>query len=165
MPTPTLGAVYIETSVVSYLTARASTDLSMAARQLATLEWWTNHRQRYRLVTSELTLTEARQGDRAAADRRLAALRGIPLLPITAEAQQLTDALIDAGAVPAASRIDAAHIAVSAVHGIDYLLTWNFRHIANVRNQALIFTVCQQQGYTSPGIGAPSALMGDPTDG
>ena len=140
-------------------------DAVRVARQTATIEWWVNRRPLYQVFTSELTLVEARQGDRVAAARRLSALQGIPLLPVTDAVEELTNALISAGAVPASAEIDAAHIAVSAVHGVDYLLTWNFRHIANLGTQPLIHAVCEGEGYTSPRIGSLFALMGEAGNG
>ena len=154
------GTVYIETSVVSYLTARAPRELLAAAWQAATIDLWDEHRSRYQLFTSQLTLDEASQGDREASARRLNALQGIPLLPITDAVEQLTNTLIDTRAVPTGSRIDAAHIAVSAIHGIDYLLTWNYRHMANAGTRRLIRALCETHGYSSPEICTPFELIG-----
>ena len=165
MTTNNAGTVYIETSVVSYLTARPMRESMTATWQAATIDWWNNHRDRFQLFTSELTLDEAREGDREASARRLNVLESIPLLPLTDAVEQLTTALVDSRAVPASSRIDAAHIAVSAVHGIDYLLTWNFRHLANMDTHPLILATCERQGYTCPVIGSPRGLMGDNDDG
>ena len=152
--------VYIETSVVSYLTARATSNLLAAAWQSATLEWWDTHRARFELRTSILTLEEAGRGHLEAAARRLAALGEIDILPITDAVVALSDVLVHEKALPANAQGDAIHIAVSAVHGVDYLLTWNFRHLANAETKPLIRKVCEQHGFVSPEICTPSELMG-----
>ena len=153
--------VYIETSVVSYLTARPTRDLMAAAWQKITADWWETQRHRFDLYTSDLTIEEAGKGDPQAASRRLEALDGIPVLPLTGQATGLLVALLESGALPARSQADALHIAVSAAHGVDYLLTWNFRHLANATSRPIIRNVCVQQGYTSPEICSPRELMGD----
>ena len=156
--------VYIETSVVSYLTARATNNLTAAAWQTATVEWWDQHISRFELRTSVLTIEEARRGDRDAAARRLRALTGIPMLPITEEAITLAEALIRRGALPPNAQNDALHISVSAAHGVEYLLTWNFRHLPNAETRPLVREVCASHGYSLPEICAPIELMGEPQD-
>ena len=152
--------VYVETSVVSYLTARAASGLLAAAWQTATVEWWDTHRPRFDLCTSALTIEEAERGDPEAAARRLEALSGIAMLPVTDDVASLADELIRKGALPAGAQNDAVHIAVSAIHGVDYLLTWNFRHLANAETKPLVREICEQQGYASLEICTPSELMG-----
>ena len=152
--------VYVETSVVSYLTARVASDLLAAAWQTATAEWWDTHKSRFDLCTSALTIEEAGRGDSAAAARRLEALDRIAMLPITEAVATLADALIRRRALPASAQNDASHFAASAVHGVDYLLTWNFRHLANGETRPRVSEVCEQQGYASPEICTPTELMG-----
>ena len=156
--------VYVETSVVSYLTARARNNLLAAAWQTATAEWWDTHRPRFELCTSALALEEAGRGHQEAAARRLEALGGIAMLPITEAVAALADTLMRRRALPSSAQNDAIHIAVSAVHGVDYLLTWNFRHLANAETRPLVREVCEQQGYASPEICTPSELMGGMED-
>lgn len=164
MTSDNANTVYVETSVVPYLTARATSNLLAAAWQTATAEWWDKHRSRLELRTSALTVEEAGRGDHEAAARRLEALDGIVMLPIAATAVTLADALIRRRALPASALNDAVHIAVSAVHGVDYLLTWNFRHLANAETRPLVREVCERQGYASPEICTPSELMGGTED-
>lgn len=152
--------VYIETSVVSYLTARATHNLLAAAWQTATAEWWDIHKKRFELRTSALTIEEAGRGNQEAAARRLEALEGITILPLTEAVVSLSNVLMNGGTLPASAQSDAIHISIAAVHGIDYLLTWNFRHIANAETRPLIRKVCEQQGYICPEICTPSELMG-----
>ena len=152
--------VYIETSIVSYLTARPTSDLLAAAWQKTTVDWWDTQRHRFDLYTSDVTVEEAGRGDPEAATRRLEALSGIPILPITEAVGALSKALLQERALPAKALDDSLHIAVSAVHGVDYLLTWNFRHLDNAETKPIIRSVCTIHGYTSPEICTPQELMG-----
>ena len=156
----TSRTVYIETSVVSYLTARPARDLLAAAWQNITSDWWDTQRVRFNLCTSALTIEEAGRGHPEAAARRLKALDGIPILPMTETVTDLSDALLRRGALPANAQNDALHIGLSAVYGVQYLLTWNFRHLANAESQPVIRSVCAQQGFTSPEICTPAELLG-----
>ncbi|MYC68129.1 MAG: type II toxin-antitoxin system VapC family toxin [Acidobacteriia bacterium] len=151
--------VYLETSVVSYLTGRPSQDVVTAAYQEITQEWWSRAPDRFSLVTSKLVVTEAVSGDSDAARARLAALETIPLVEVTVEAIELDRELVDRGAVPPGAADDAAHIATAAAHGLDYLVTWNFRHIANATMRPRIEDVCRSSGYEPPVICTPRELM------
>ncbi len=152
--------IYIETSVVSYLTARPTGDLLAAAWQKITVDWWGMQRNRFDLYTSDVTVEEAGRGNPEAGTLRLGALSGIPILPITEAVVGLSKALLQGRAVPAKALNDAFHIAVSAVHGIDYLLTWNCRHLDNAETKPVIRSVCAIHGYPSPEICTPQELMG-----
>ena len=153
-------SVYIETSVVSYLTARPTADLLAAAWQKITVDWWDIRRGRFDLYTSDITIEEAGRGNPEAGALRLRALSGIPILPTTEAAVGLSKALLQGRALPAKALNDALHIAVSAVHGIDYLLTWNYRHLDNAETKPVIRAVCIIHGYDSPEICTPQELMG-----
>ena len=153
-------AVYIETSIVSYLTARPSSNLLAAAWQKATVDWWDTQRGRFDLYVSATVIEEANRGNSQAAARRLKALADIPLLPITEAVVALAKSLIRGGGVPEKALDDALHIAVSAVHGIDYLLTWNCRHIDNAETKPLIRRICAAEGHPCPEICTPQELMG-----
>jgi hypothetical protein len=113
------------------------------------------------LFISELVVVEASAGDREAAGARLAKLRGIVGLPIDAEARTFAAKLIEAGGVPPEAEPDALHIAVACVHEIDYLLTWNCRHINNVAFKPVIRSVCAMAGYTCPEICTPLELLAE----
>jgi len=152
--------VYIETSIVSYLTARPTSNLLVAAWQKTTVDWWDTQRNRFDLYTSNVTIEEAGRGNPEAAARRLEALAGIPLLPITEAVVVLSKALLQGGALPAKALDDSLHIAISAVHGVDYLLTWNCRHLDNAETKPIIRSVCAIHGYISPEICTPQELMG-----
>jgi hypothetical protein len=138
--------VYIETSIVSYLTARPTSDLLVAAWQKTTVDWWDTQKNRFDLYTSDVTIEEAGRGNPEAAARRLEALAGLPLLPITEAVVVLSKALLQGKALPAKALDDSLHIAISAVHGVDYLLTWNCRHLANAETKPIMRSVSALHG-------------------
>jgi predicted nucleic acid-binding protein len=149
---------YIETTIVSYLTARSTRDLVRAAEQEITKEWWDN-RHTFELYISQLVLDEAAAGDADAAQRRLAALGEVAILDTTEEAISLGRHLVAAGGLPPKATADALHIAVAAVHGLDYLLSWNCTHIANARMRGKIEGLCRGAGYDPPMLCTPRELM------
>ena len=150
---------YIETSVVSYLTARPSRDVVIAAYQEITREWWHDAPGRFDLVASALVVAEASAGDPGAARLRIKALESVTLLDAKSDAESLANALVEAGAVPLQAADDAAHIAIAVTNGVDFMVTWNFRHIANAAMRTRIEQVCRQAGYEPPVICTPSELM------
>lgn len=155
------ATVYIETSIVSYLTARPSRDLIRAAHQQATHDWWENHRPVFDLLASQLVLQEASQGDPDAARRRLDTLQEIKLLPIPEEAVDLAQQVTRAAILTPDDFEDALHISIATVYGIDYLLTWNFKHMANVPIQRRIATLTRSLGFEMPAICTPLELIGE----
>lgn len=126
IPKPT---VYVETSIVSYLTALGSRDLVQAAHQEVTRNWW-DFRGDFALYASQIVIEEASAGDVHAASRRLEALENIPLLDVTDEATVLASRLVRDGGLPKKAQIDAFHVSIATVHGVDYLLTWNCRRFS-----------------------------------
>jgi len=152
--------IYIETSIISYLTARPSDNLLAAACQKITIDWWNTQRNRFELYASEIVLEEAAQGDNQAAQKRLKELEGISLLSITDSAVALSGKFLDEGPLPQKALGDALHIAVSAVNAMDYLLTWNCRHIDNAETKPIIRSICALEGYSCPEICTPQELMG-----
>ena len=153
--------IYIETTIVSYLTAKPSRDLIIAAHQQITQEWWETRQHAFDLFISELVIREARAGDVEAARKRLDALTDIPLLELNEEALYLAKELVQKGPIPDKSKEDAIHISLATVHGMDYLLTWNCRHIANAEMRKDVASVCMAMGYEVPVISTPEELMGD----
>jgi hypothetical protein len=152
---------YIETSIISYLTAWPSHDLIVAAHQKITDEWWKNHRSSFQLHISEIVLDEAGLGDPEAAAKRLQALQGIELLDVSNEATYLSEKLIAPGALSSKAIEDALHIAVATIHKMDYLLTWNCKHIANAQMRLIIEKINHQYGYQTPVICTPEELLGE----
>ena len=126
-----MRSIYIETSVISYLTAKSTRNIVTTAWQEETCEWWNTQKDRFFLYTSQLVIEEAGKGDRSAASRRLKILSGLPLLPVNVQAIQLSNSLIREGGVPKKAIDDALHISIAATNSIDFLLTWNCKHINN----------------------------------
>jgi len=152
--------VYIETSVISYLAARPSKTILGAAHQQITSAWW-ERRDEFELVVSESVLRECGAGDPDAAQRRLGIVADMPLLLINERALHIAEALVEQGIVPAKAAEDALHIAIATIHGVDYLLTWNCRHIANPEIQRNIAAYLEQLGYFLPFICTPEELLGE----
>jgi hypothetical protein len=153
--------VYIETTIISYLAAWPSNDLIRAAQQRTTLDWWRDQRDRFDVLCSELVVLECSGGDPQAAVERLKAIQNIPLLPLTPAATKVADALLAAKAIPLNASRDAAHVGICAVHGVSFLLTWNFKHLANAKMQDRIRETCIAEGYEPPIICSPDALSED----
>jgi predicted nucleic acid-binding protein len=151
--------VYIETTVVSYLTARPNRDVVIAGHQQITHEWWDTRRTSYELCISQLVRKEAGAGNTQAAQERLEVLKTMTLLETADQALALAKELIQAGALPAKAADDALHIAVAAMNGIPYLLTWNCRHLANATMRPLIEEVCEAKGVKAPIICTPEELL------
>jgi hypothetical protein len=139
--------IYVETTVVSYLVARPSHDVTLAARQQATQQLWTEHSHNFEFVVSDIVLTEISQGDAMAVRHRLEVLAGLTVLNISLEANTLAQNLIDTGAVPQNLRPDAQHIAIATVNSIEYLISWNYKHIVNATKRDLINQVCRASGF------------------
>jgi predicted nucleic acid-binding protein len=146
--------------VVSYPTARRTRDPVAVAHQTLTRRWW-KRRRRFDLYCSQSVVREAGAGDTAAARRRLAALRGVPLLDINDTVNELAAAIARRAALPRQANEDALHIALATVHGMDYLLTWNCKHIANAAIRNIVGAVAYDHGYGAPVICTPEELMGD----
>jgi hypothetical protein len=151
--------VYVETTVVSYLTARPSRDVVIAGHQQITHEWWDTRRQSYELCASQLILQEAGDGDPEAARERLEVLQSMVLLETTDAALNLANDLLRAGALPAKAADDAFHIGIAATQGVSYLLTWNCRHLANATMRPFIEAVCASNGFKPPIICTPEELL------
>lgn len=151
--------LYLETSIPSYLTAMTSRDLIVAANQELTREWWDSRRKDFDLVISELVSREVAAGDAEAAAKRIQVIQSFPELKITDEVGQLASLLMEEVPLPAKAEIDAFHIAVAAVNGVEYLLTWNCTHIHNAEFRPRIESVCRARGFEPPTICSPQELL------
>jgi hypothetical protein len=160
-----MKTVYVETSIISYLTARPARDIVAAARQQLTIDWWEGRRTAFDLYVSSVVEDEASRGDPDAAARRLAEIKSLPRLSITEEVSEFARLLIRRNVLPENALDDALHIALAAVHGTDYLLTWNCRHIDNAQTKPLIRYLCLDAGLPYPEICTPEELMGDVQNG
>ena len=151
--------LYLETTIVSYLTARRSRDIVMAARQEITRRWWARRRNNFALYTSDIVIEESSEGDAHAVRRRLAVLEKVAELKASEEAQALAEQLLKQGPLPEKAAVDALHIAIAATHGMAYLLTWNCKHIANASMRNKIEEVCRTNGHGAPIMCTPEELM------
>ena len=151
-------SVYIESSVISYFIARPSRDLVITARQAITESWWHDHKSKYEIFISGLVVQEVSKGDEEAAQKRLTAIEGIPMLGTSEEALVLAEHLLDRGAVPPNSEEDALHIGIAAASGVNFLLTWNFKHINNAHTKELISSIIEAHGFLCPILCSPEEL-------
>jgi hypothetical protein len=156
-----MDTVYLETSVISYLRQRQSTQVINAAHQLLTHKWWDLERSNYELVISQYVIDEASSGDPVLAAERLQLLTGIPLLPNSSEIVDIADEIMSRTILPKNAQVDALHIATVAFHRIQYLLTWNCKHIANAKILPRIHQVLRDLAIPIPIICTPEELLGD----
>ena len=159
-----MDTLYIETSIVSYLRQKPSRQVVTAARQLLTHQWWNDERANYELVISQYVIDEASGGDPTLAAERLNSLDGIPLLPNAPEIPQIANEIMSLGVLPPKAQLDALHIASVAHHRIQYLLTWNCKHIANAKILPHIHSVLAKLGIPIPIICTPEEMLGDDTE-
>jgi hypothetical protein len=157
--------VYIETTIPSYLAAWLSRDLRQAARQQITHDWWNQERHKYDLCISQGVLNEAGTGDPDAAKRRLTLIQHLPLLELNEGAKAIAKAIMASGLLPEKATRDATHIAVASAHGVDFLLTWNCRHIANAAIMKELGEIVEARGYEMPLLCTPEQLLGGALDG
>jgi len=153
--------LYIETSVVSYLMARPSRDVLALGHQQLTREWWESAQVEFEIFASRLVVAEAQLGDPEMAAARLALLEPMTLLAETVDSRALAKKLLAAGGLPAKAASDALHIAIAAVHGMDYLVSWNCKHIANARMIRFVTQACEDAGYRVPVICTLEELGGE----
>lgn len=152
--------VYIETTIISYLVGRLNRrDLYVAANQEFTRQWWAEQKDAFHLYASVIVRDEAADGDGTLASARLAYLDETTLLQVDADSEHLQAAILRDTGIPRKAELDALHIAIAAVNGMDYLLTWNCRHIANAFILPRVYSVCRSAGFEPPLICTPPELM------
>lgn len=156
-----LPKVYLETSVVSYLTARPARDVVVLAHQQLTREWWANERDSFDLYTSEIVIAEAEKGNPEAARARLELIRTTTQLATSESAEQLVPILLRETGLPIKALADMSHVALATIHGMQFLLTWNCKHIANAMVLRRVAKACRANGYDLPVICTPEELLGD----
>ena len=159
-----MPTAYIETTIPSYYTSRSARDVVQITRQSATKRWWDEGCSGFDLYTSQEVLDEAGRGDPEAASRRLEMLSGIPVLEFTAEVESLARRLIAAGLVPSSVASDAVHIATACVYRLDFLVTWNFKHIVNPLIRKSLRQEVALAGYALPVLCTPEELSNDEDD-
>jgi hypothetical protein len=153
--------VYIETSILGYLTARPSRDLVVAANIEITREWWDKRSSDFQLYSSQAVIKETSQGDTAIATQHLKIVRNLALIDLNQSVLDLAEQFLERSSLPAKADVDAIHIAAATVHGMDYLLTWNCKHIANAQIQRKLAEIGLDFGYELPILCTPYELLGD----
>lgn len=153
--------VYLETSIISYLTAANSSDVVAFARQEITRDWWSKHRRNYELYVSDAVEQEASLGNSVMSGTRLKSIKLLTKLATSERAIELAESLIRGKAVPAKAAADALHIAIATVEEMNFLLSWNFKHIVNAQMQGKIGHICEDEGYEPVIICTPESLVGD----
>ena len=151
--------VYVETTILSYLAARPSRQPITSGRQMITRQWWDSERKKYNLVVSEVVEAECERGDPALAQIRRELLGEILLFHVDERILELAKLLVVPGAIPEKAGPDAIHIAAASVERCEFLLTWNFRHIANVRIRREVERILARNGYTKTTICTPEELI------
>jgi predicted nucleic acid-binding protein len=153
--------VYIETSIIGYLTARPSNNLILMANLEATREWWDTRRDQFMLYISQVVLDEVARGNTEIATKRLEIVRDFPLLEVSEAVQNLAAQFLAKSSLPPKAADDALHIAAATIYGLDYLLTWNCKHIANAQIQKKLAQISLNAGYELPTLCTPYELMGE----
>lgn len=152
-------SVYIETTVISYLTARPNRDLIVAAHQQVTVEWWYDTLPKLEPFISPIVIEEVSRGDETAARLRLEKIADMLVLEITDEVRELAEVYFEKIPIPGKARGDAFHLAVTTFHGMDFLVSWNFSHILSARVRAVIQEINTIRGVSTPIICTPEELM------
>ena len=152
-------SVYVETSVIGHLTASPQRDVIVLAHQIATQKWWETAFDRFELFVSRMVVQECAAGGGEAAAHRMEIVTKLQGLITTTQAEALAAGLIRGHAVPETEPEDALHIALAAVHGMQFLATWNCRHIANVARREGIERICRLAGFDAPVICTPEQLL------
>lgn len=152
-------AIYIETTIVSYIAARPSRQPFLLGCQRLTRRWWREKRREYELFTSQVVADEAMRGEPLMVRRRMSLLREASLLPRTVQCDEFANILCQRLGLPERAAADAVHIALACVHKIDYLLTWNCSHIANPHSERLIKQLCEEHGYEMPALTTPLQML------
>ena len=152
-------SIYIETSVISYLTAKPNRDLIITARQQITRNWWEDIRQKFEAYISTYVIDEISQGDTLASKSRLQAIYGFNLLPASGEIENLAKQYFKKMKIPEHAMYDCLHLACGVLNGMDIIVSWNFKHIANPVIRQVLREINQKLGFETPEITTPEELI------
>jgi len=152
-------SLYLETTIISYLGSRISRDVVVLAHQELTFQWWENNRDNFDLYTSEIVFTEAERGDKGAAGKRLTLLAGIPVLAYTPDVERLARRYFTELSFPEKVLADSFHLAFAVHYRMNFLLTWNCRHLANEVLQRRLVKLNESLQLTTPLIVTPEQLL------
>lgn len=152
-------SVYVETSVISYYTASPSRDLIIAAHQQITQEWWKMALNKYEVFISPVVLEEIARGDQNAAENRLKVIQNFSVLDVVPQVKDLAEEYFLAIGIPEKAKADAYHLAVAAWHGMDFVSSWNCKHIASGRVKSIVYDINSLRSIKTPFICTPEELM------
>ena len=152
--------IYIETSVISYYVAVRSENIRVLAHQISTSEMW-EQLSEYDVYISDIVVDEASEGSHNQSEARLIALKNFKILKRNEKVLKLTEMLLSGNAIPEKYPEDAMHIAIAAVYEIDYIVTWNFKHINNPFMKKKIRKIIGLAGYSCPVLCSPEELIGE----
>jgi predicted nucleic acid-binding protein len=152
-------SVYIETTVISYYSARPSRDLIAAAHQQTTIEWWEKALPKFDAYISPFVIGEAERGDIEASARRQNAISNFEILIINDEISNLANLYFQKTKLPEKARLDALHLATAVFHGMDYIVSWNFTHLLNPIVRRIVTEINSDRGIETPVICTPEELM------
>ncbi len=150
--------LYVETSIISYLTARPNRDVVINANQQLAQEWW-EKRQNFDLFVSQIVIDEVSKGDVLFAKKRLDLIQDFPLIEFNDESKDLAKQILQQNVLPPKAALDVFHIAVTTVHQLDFLLTLNCKHIANAFIFRRIEKICRQFGFEPPVVCTPQEIL------
>jgi hypothetical protein len=154
-----MQTVYLETTIPSYLAARASRDLIVAAHQQITQDWWQTARDRFDLYVSAAVLDELRAGDPEAVERRLQFIEDLPVLRLNDDVRALTRHYGETLGLAGRARADIPHLAYAVSYQVDYLVTWNCSHIANGEMIRRLFRANVELKRPTPLIVTPEEIL------
>ena len=157
--------IYIETSILGYLTARSTDNLILAANVKVTQDWWDEHSTSLVLYASEIVADEASRGDATMANQRQNLLQSLIFLDLTDEAIALAQEFLQQSNLPPKASNDALHMALATVYGLDYLLTWNCKHMANAQIQRKLSQISLELGYILPFVCTPYEFISSKAKG
>jgi hypothetical protein len=152
-------SVYVETTIISYLTAQPSRDTMIANHQQITAEWWANIRPQVECFVSPLVIGEASRGDTVYAQKRLDAIADFARLDVNEEINELAEKYFEGLQIPEKAKVDAVHLAIAVWHKMDYLLSWNCKHLASARVQKRLQQMNTRLKVHVPVVCTPEGLM------
>ena len=153
-----METVYIETTILSCLVSRPSRDIIVAARQELTRQWWEIAKPKHECLISQIVLDEISAGDPEHASKRLQHADRLPVLALNEDCILLAEQFLDKGYVPKNEIRDALHIAVAVIWKVDYLVTWNCKHMANGHASRQLRKFSENKGYEFPHVCTPEEL-------
>lgn len=153
--------LYLESTIPSYLVARPNRDTILIGQQKCTRDWWSKRAAQFEIFVSDTVTVEIAMGETAMALKRMELIKPFARLPANDQVIALAEAMVHGGPLPEKAGRDATHIALAAVHGMHFLLTWNCTHIANARMYAKMREICAAHGCECPVICTPEELLAE----